>query len=106
MLNNHNKETILSRNYHKKYYSDKTTDPQVYAAPQLPLQCAKTIFHRLSVVHGIYSGTGMRVLSRPVIWWARQMQPYLTLKVSAVKLSRVLTPLSASIAAAAGSLYT
>ena len=49
-------ETILSRNYHKKYYSDKTTDPQIYAAPQLPLQCAKTIFHRLSVVHGIYSG--------------------------------------------------
>ena len=56
MLNNHNKETILSRNYHKKYYSDKTTDPQIYAAPQLPLQCAKTIFHRLSAVHGIYSG--------------------------------------------------
>ena len=48
----------------------------------------------------------MRVLSRPVIWWAKQMQPYLTLKVSAVKLSRVLTPLSASIAAAAGSLFT
>ena len=48
----------------------------------------------------------MRVLSGPVIWWARQMQLYLTLKVSAGKLGRVLAPLSASIAAAAGSLYT
>ena len=48
----------------------------------------------------------MRVLSGPVIWWARHLQLYLTLKVSAAKLSRVLTPLSASIAAAASSLYT
>ena len=103
MLNNYNKETILSRNYHKKYYSDKATDPQIYAAPT-PMR--KNHFSSSFRSPRNLQWPGMRVLSGPVIWWARHMQLYLTLKVSAAKLSRVLTPLSASIAAAAGSLYT